>query len=43
MELDIQYYLEVKKNDSIYDNIRYLISVKSCITYIVSHNYAKFI
>ena len=29
-----------KKNDSIYDGIRYLISIKSSITYIVSHDYA---
>ena len=30
-----------KKNDLIYNRIRYLISVKSSITYIISHNYAK--
>ena len=30
-----------KKNDSVYNRIRYLISVKSGITYIISHNYAK--
>ena len=30
-----------EKNDSIYNRIRYLISVKSGITYIISHNYAK--
>ena len=29
-----------KKYDSIYDRIRYLISVKSVITYKISHNYA---
>ena len=29
-----------EKYDSIYDRIRYLISVKSCITYIISLNYA---
>ena len=29
-----------EKYDSIYDSIRYLISVKSDITYIISHNYA---
>ena len=31
----------MKKNDSVYNRIRYLISVKSGITYIISHNYAK--
>ena len=30
-----------EKYDSIYNKIRYLISVKSCITCIISHNYAK--
>ena len=30
-----------EKYDSIYNRIRYLISVKSGITYIISHNYAK--
>ena len=30
-----------KKNDSIYSRIRYLTSVKSGITYIILHNYAK--
>ena len=29
-----------QKYDSIYNRIRYLISVKSGITYIISHNYA---
>ena len=29
-----------EKYDSIYDRIRYLISVKSGVTYIISHNYA---
>ena len=29
-----------EKYDSIYDRIRYLISVKSGLTYIISHNYA---
>ena len=28
-----------EKYDSIYDRIRYLINVKSAITYIISHNY----
>ena len=30
-----------EKVDAIYDKIRYLISQKSCITYIISHNFAK--
>ena len=30
-----------EKDDSIYNRIRYLISVKSGITYIISHIYAK--
>ena len=30
-----------EKYDSIYNRIRYLISVKSDITYIISHNYTK--
>ena len=43
MELDIQYYLEVKNNDSTFNRVRCLISVKSGITDIISHNYAKII
>ena len=31
----------IEKYDSIYNRIRYLISVKSGITYIISHNYGK--
>ena len=31
----------IKKYDSIYNRIRYLISVTSGTTYIISHNYAK--
>ena len=30
-----------EKHDSIYNRIRYLISVKSGITYVTFHNYAK--
>ena len=30
-----------EKYDSIYKKIRYFISVKSCITYVISHNSAK--
>ena len=30
-----------EKNDYIYNMIRYLMSVKSGIAYIISHNYAK--
>ena len=30
-----------EKYDSIYNRIRYLIRVKSYVTYIISHNYAK--
>ena len=30
-----------EKYDFIYNMIRYLISVKSGITYVISHNYAK--
>ena len=30
-----------EKYDSIYNRIRYLISVKSSLTYVISHNYAK--
>ena len=29
-----------EKHNSIYDRIRYLISLKSCITHIISYNYA---
>ena len=29
-----------EKNDSIYDKFRYIIIVKNCIIYIISHNYA---
>ena len=32
---------ESKKYDSIYNRIRYLLSVKSDITYAISHNYLK--
>ena len=28
-------------NKMIYNRIRYLITLKSCITYVISHNYAK--
>ena len=41
MELDIQYYLEVKKYDFIYNRIIYLIGVKSGITYVFSHYHVK--
>ena len=30
-----------EKNDFIYNRIRYLIKVKSSITFVISHNYAK--
>ena len=40
-ELHFSYYFELKKYDSIYNRIRYLKIVKSGITYIISHNYAK--
>ena len=30
-----------EKHDFIYNRIRYLISVKSSITFVISHNYAK--
>ena len=30
-----------EKNDSIYNRIRYLTSVRSSIKYVTSHNYAK--
>ena len=30
-----------EKYDFIYNRIKYLIGVKSCITYVISHNYAK--
>ena len=32
---------EVEKYDFIYNRITYLIGVKSGITYVISHNYAK--
>ena len=32
---------ESKKYDSIYNKIRYIVSVKSGMTYIIFHNYAK--
>ena len=32
---------EKKKHDVIYNRIRYLISQKSGITYVISHNYAR--
>ena len=35
--------LGTKKYDTIYDRIRYLLSQKSGITSIISHNYAKII
>ena len=41
MKLDIQYYLELKKYNFIYNKMRYLIGVKSAITYVCYHNYAK--
>ena len=31
-----------EKYNSIYNKIRYLISVKGGITYVISHNYSKF-
>ena len=31
----------IEKYDSIFNKVRYLISVKSGMTYIISHNYAK--
>ena len=34
MELDIQYNLELKKYDSIYNRIKHLIKVKNGITYV---------
>ena len=34
-------YLALKKYDTIYDRIRYLISLKSGITYVFSHYFAK--
>ena len=37
-------YLELngpKKHDAIFDRIRYLISQKSCISYVLSHNFAR--
>ena len=33
--------MEVKKHDFFYNRIRYLIGVKSGITYVISHNYAE--
>ena len=41
MDLDIQYYLALKKCDAISNRIRYLISTKSGITDVFSHHYAK--
>ena len=41
MELDTQYYLEVKKYDFIYNSIWYLTRIKRGITYVCSHNFAK--
>ena len=32
---------EKEKNDSTYIRVIYLMSVKSCISYTISHNYAK--
>ena len=40
MELHFWYYLELK-NDSIYNRIRYLIGVKSGITTVNYHSYAR--
>ena len=40
MKLDIEIF-GVEKYDLICNRIRYLIGVKSGITYVVSHNYAK--
>ena len=41
IELDIKYYLALKNIKNIYNRIRYLISQKSGITYVISHNYAR--
>ena len=43
MELGIQNYSEFEneKCDYIYNKIKYLKNVKSGITYVTSHNYAK--
>ena len=41
LELDVKYDLEVKKYDFIYNMMRYLIGVKSGITYVISQYYAK--
>ena len=43
-DYDETQYLALFKNEkyySIYNGIRYLLSVKSGITYVISHNYAK--
>ena len=39
VEVDVWYYLVVK--NIIYNRIRYLIGVKSGITYVVSYNYTR--
>ena len=41
IELDIQYYLEVKKNDFIFNRVRYFPGVKSGITNAISQDYAN--
>ena len=41
MELDILLILSTEKYDTIYNRIRHLISLKSGITYIFSHYFAK--
>ena len=41
MELDIWYHLVVKNMISFTATTRYLIGIKSGITYVISHNYAK--
>ena len=33
--------MALKKYDAFYNKIRYVLSVKSGITYVISHNYAK--
>ena len=40
-EISYLVLLGIEKHDAIYDRIRYLICLKSDVTYVFSHNYAK--
>ena len=41
LEFMMELLFGLEKYDAIYNRIRYLISLKGCITYVFSHYYAK--